>query len=82
MTLVARVFWLCWVEFIKPPISHDSLRRNDRVAAHATIRPNVGDAVMVPRHCICVFGGVQAHAIFVYLFGATFWFPADTISIF
>jgi hypothetical protein len=52
------------------------------MAAHDTVTPNVGGMVMVPRNCICVFGGVRAYTTFVYLFGTTFWFPADSISIF
>jgi hypothetical protein len=51
------------------------------MAAHATVTPNVGGTVMVPRHRICVFGGVRAQATFVCLFSATFWFPVDNISI-
>jgi hypothetical protein len=50
--------------------------------AYAIVTPNVGGAVMVPRYRICGFGGVRAHATFVYLFGAMFWFPAHNISIF
>jgi hypothetical protein len=52
------------------------------MAAHATVTPNVGGTVMVPRNRICAFGGVRAHATFVYLFGTIFWFPPDNISIF
>jgi hypothetical protein len=64
------------------------------VATHATITPNAGGAVVVPRYRIVhlvrcrptppyhSFDGVRVHATIACFFSASFWFPADNISIF
>jgi hypothetical protein len=61
---------------------------------HATITTNVGGAAVIPRHhsmCLVAggptplyrsFDGVHLHATIMCFFSASFWFFADSISIF